>query len=230
MKLGIMQPYFFPYAQQFRHIAQCEQWLVFDTVKFSRKTWATRNRVANLQTEFSYISVPIEKGATNGTITEAQIVQSEWQTDLFNKLRSYEAVSPHYRETIQVIEHCLPKKFDTLGALNTKIISQLCSVLKIQTKIERLSKMNFDLPAQAQPGEWALIISKKAGATVYSNAPGGRHLFDESIYKKNGIELEFYESIPLTYQTKKLNFVSDLSVIDSLMWIGVEGLTRFVHS
>jgi len=157
-------------------------------------------------------------------------VQSEWETDLFNKLRSYEAVAPHYRDTVQIIKRCLFEKSSTLGALNNSIITELCSVLGIKTKIQRLSKMDFNLPSQANPGEWALIISKKAKASVYSNAPGGRHLFNKILYKKNGIELEFYESVPLTYHTQKLKFTPDLSIIDSLMWIGVEGVSHFIKT
>lgn len=230
MKLGIMQPYFFPYAQQFRHIAQCEQWIVFDTVKFSRKSWTSRNRVANRDTEWSYISVPVAKGATNGNIAQAEIGQTDWRSTFFNQLRSYEAVAPYYLETIGILRNCIEADVDTLGTLNTRILRTIASSLGVQTEIKQLSELELELPTAAEPGEWALIISKQMGASVYSNAPGGRHLFDSDRYLKNGVTLEFYEPAPLEYPTVGLPFVPDLAVIDTLMWLGRDGVSQFVLS
>lgn len=89
--------------------------------------------------------------------------------------------------------------------------------------------MGLQLPKTAEPGEWALYISKEVGAKIYSNAAGGRYLFDPEIYSSHGIKLEFYKPLELSYQTRKFQFVPDLSVIDSLMWIGVEGLKNFIN-
>lgn len=230
MKLGIMQPYFFPYAQQFRHIAQCDQWLIFDTVKFSRKTWLSRNRVANPDSEFSYISVPIAKGATHGTIVQAQIARHDWQATLFDQLRCYSAVAPFYNETVALIEESTRGDARNLSELNTRIIRTICSALKINTEIQRVSEMSFDLPRETDPGEWALLISKQLGADIYSNAPGGRHLFDSNLYRVHGLQLEFYEPAALEYRTEGLPFIPDLSIIDSLMWLGADGVSRFASS
>ncbi len=96
MKLGVMQPYFFPYAQQFRHIGQCARWIVFDTPKFSRKTWESRNRIADRNAGWSYISVPVAKGATSGSICDARIADDiNWRAGLLDKRRVYEVSEPH---------------------------------------------------------------------------------------------------------------------------------------
>ena len=89
--------------------------------------------------------------------------------------------------------------------------------------------MKLDLPTKAEPGEWALIISKQVGGQIYSNAPGGRHIFDNKLYESNGVKLEFYQPEQLIYGTGKLEFVRDLSIIDALMWLGVTGVSNFIH-
>lgn len=45
MRLGIMQPYFFPYPGHFALIAHVDQWLVFDITQYTPKTWMNRNRI-----------------------------------------------------------------------------------------------------------------------------------------------------------------------------------------
>jgi hypothetical protein len=224
-----MQPYFFPYAQQFRHVAQCDRWIMFDTVKFSRKSWMNRNRIADRNSKWSYISVPVAKGGSSGTIAEAPLATRDWRSELRNKLRVYDRAAPHYAETMAVIERCLEPDHATLGDLNAHVMITICSACEITTPIERLSQMDMDLPSTADPGDWAMLISQAVGADIYSNAPGGRHLFDPDRYTQNGIELEFYRPAPLIYETPGLPFTPDLSVIDTLMWTGCASMAQFVH-
>jgi hypothetical protein len=226
MKLGIMQPYFFPYAQQFRHIRHCDHWVVFDTPNYQRKTWISRNRIIDPNNEWSYISVPVEKGATQLPISQALVKGNEWIKSLFDRLRVYSHSAPFYSETLNFIEIsvCNIDEPRTISGLNTHIIKSICKHLEIETEIKRLSDISLGLPTQVEPGDWALSISKALGAKTYSNAAGGRHLFDPYSYQKHGIDLEFYEPIPLEYPTARFRFVPGLSVVDTLMWLGREGL------
>lgn len=228
MKLGVMQPYFFPYTQQFRHIGQCDRWIVFDTPKFSRKTWESRNRIADRNTGWSYLSVPVAKGATSGSIGEAPLAtEIDWRAGLLDKLRVYQASAPHYRETLDWIEQCIAPEMATLGELNTRILTQTCLRLGIETPIERLSDLSLDLPSSAGPGDWGLLISKAVGADRYSNAEGGQHLFDAEVYRRQGVELEFYQRRPLDYPTPGFPFTPDLSIIDAAMWMGWQALSAW---
>jgi hypothetical protein len=215
-----MQPYFFPYAQQFRHIAQCDSWIIFDTPKYSRKSWINRNRIADRQAGWSYISAPVVKGASNGAIRDAALADTGWRNALRDKLKVYAASAPCYAETLEIVEACIRPDSATIADLNTHTLREICGRLGIKTKIERLSRMPLDLPEKADPGEWALLVSEAVGADVYCNASGGRHLFDPDLYRSRGVTLEFYEPRTLTYETPGFVFTPDLSVIDTFMWLG----------
>ena len=230
MRIGIMQPYFFPYIQQFRHIRQCDMWVIFDTPKFSRKSWISRNRIINRNTQWSYISVPIVKGASNSSISKAQIVKGEWKNKFYDSLKVYKDVAPFYLQTMDIIEEAISGKHVFISDLNLNIIKTLCSYLNIKTKIELLSKMSLEIVSSAAPGEWACHISKALKADIYSNAPGGRHIFDPEYYRDNNIILEFYEPHHLKYETSSFNFVEDLSIIDQLMWMGCDSVEEWCHS
>lgn len=230
MKLGIMQPYFFPYAQQFRHIAQCDKWIVFDIVKYSRKSWMSRNRIANRDTVWSYISVPVAKGASNSKIADARISDQDWRNVLRKKLAVYEKAAPFFNETMTLFETSVAPPVETLADLNFQIICKCSEHLGIETPIERLSKMSLDIPDGVEAGEWALLISKAVGAEIYSNAPGGRHLFNPDKYAMENIKLEFYEPKTLVYETPSFVFENNLSIVDTMMWIGADALAEFIHS
>ena len=45
MKLGIMQPYFFPYIGYFQLINAVDEFLVYDNVNFIKKGWINRNNI-----------------------------------------------------------------------------------------------------------------------------------------------------------------------------------------
>ena len=229
MRLGMMQPYFFPYLQQFRHIAQCDLWIVFDTVQFARKTWVTRNRVLSRESGWAYVSAAVKRGETGVPLDEARLSDDPWRKAIEGRLRAYRGHAPFYDETMSLVREVIDSPAPTVGELNYVGLRTLCDALDIGTPLHRLSGLDVDLPATLPAGEWALWASKALGARTYSNAPGGQHLFDPSQFRAAGIGLEFYEPVPLRYSTGPFDFQADLSIIDSLMWIGTGSARDFVR-
>jgi hypothetical protein len=45
MKIGIMQPYFFPYIGYFQLIKTVDVFVVYDNIKYTKKGWINRNRM-----------------------------------------------------------------------------------------------------------------------------------------------------------------------------------------
>lgn len=229
MRLGVMQPYFFPYFQQYRHIAQCDLWVVFDTVKYSRKTWVSRNRILNRQRGWQYIAAPVVRGASLGSIAEAELAPGEWrERDVLSALKNYRHDAPNYEATCELVREILHAPARTIADLNTHALKRVARQLGIDTPILRLSEMNLDLPKDAGPGEWGLLIAEAMSADIYSNAPGGTHLFDPAQFEAAGIQLEFYTPIPLTHPTGSFTFEPGLSVIDTLMWMTPDALRSYL--
>ncbi len=218
-RVGIMQPYFFPYFEQFRLIAACDLWVVFDIAQFTRKSWMTRNRILNRDTGTAYVSVPVQHAGLDTLIKDARVDDTQdWRGKLMDKLRVYQAEAPHYAVVRELVGGAIAGRHETLAALNTAVLRSVCSHLGIATPIEMASELPLDLPQACEPGEWALHIASQLGATEYRNAAGGRALFDAALYARHGIELEFHEHCPRRYATGRFSFVPDLSVIDWLMW------------
>lgn len=217
--IGIMQPYFFPYFEQFRLIAACDLWVVFDTAQFTRKSWITRNRILNRDKGTAYVSIPVQHTGLATLIKDALIdINQDWRNQVMDKLKVYQAEAPHYAIVRDFIGDTLAESHETIATLNTTILRAVSSYLGIATPILVASSLTLNMPDQCAPGEWALHISKNLGASEYRNASGGRDLFNNEIYASNGIILSFHEHRPRHYTTGSFNFVEDLSVIDWMMW------------
>jgi hypothetical protein len=220
-RLGVMQPYFLPYTEHFRLIAACDAWLVFDTVKYQRRSWMNRNRVINRDTGWTYMQMPVSKRARGDSVAQTRIQPPDrWVPELFDKLQVYAGEAPAYAETTAWLRGALAGLPDTLAAANTHLLRAVCRHLEIATPIRRVSELDLDLPAQAAPGEWALHIARACGAAEYRNPAGGRELFDPALYARHGIRLSFHAHRDLTYPTGRFDFVPGLSVVDALMWLG----------
>lgn len=218
-KLGVMQPYFFPFFEQFRLIAACDLWVVFDVAQYSRKSWINRNRVLNREKGTAYITVPVKHAGLDVAIKDALIDQSQnWRGDVLNKLKVYKKRAPHYDRVVALVTQAMAGEHASLGTLNTAILRHMCQALEIQTPIVLASELPIKLPDEAEPDEWALHISKALKAVEYRNSAGGKSLFDGNKYTADGIKLSFHVHLPRCYRTVDFEFVPDLSVIDWLMW------------
>ena len=73
MKLGIMQPYFFPYPGYFALIAQVDRWVVFDTPQYMRHGWVNRNRILHPGSGWQYIVAPLVKHRRSTSIRDIRL-------------------------------------------------------------------------------------------------------------------------------------------------------------
>src|SRR5947209_10412301 len=70
MKLGIMQPYFFPYIGYYDIINRTDHWVVFDVAQYAPKSWMNRNRILHPTDGWQYITAAVRKGTQGRSISE----------------------------------------------------------------------------------------------------------------------------------------------------------------
>ncbi len=214
-----MQPYFLPYFEQFRLMADCDLWVVFDTVQYTRKSWMNRNRVLNRDKGWGYITVPVQHTGLGTPVHQAWIDdRQDWRQRLMDRLKVYQHQAPHYARTRDWLAGQLQTEVRSLSALNTALLLAVHAELGITTPVCLASELPLVWPATCDPGEWALLIARHLGATAYRNASGGAALFDPALYARHGIDLSFHVHRPCRYPTGRLEFVPGLSIIDWLMW------------
>ena len=221
MKLGIMQPYFFPYLGYFQLIKSTERWVVFDTPQYTSKTWINRNRILHPaeEKEWRYINIPVRKHKREEKINQIIINDSiRWQRKILGQLTTYKQEAPHYLEVMELVDEVFAYNTNNLSLFLANSLEKTCAWLGIKFEYSILSKMNLELNAVEHPGQWALRISEALRATEYVNAPSGYRLFDKSEFTERNIKLRFLKPKLSSYLQKREAFVPGLSIIDVIMW------------
>ena len=226
MRLGMMQPYFFPYIGYFSLSHATDQWVVFDTPQSMRRAWVNRNRVLCCGTEpWKYVRVPVQNADRNTSIRDIRIDNNQlWVNDLIAQLESYRlARAPNYRAVTQWLHHILTEattksEAGRISKLLIHLLEATCRFIELPFRYQVFSEMQLSLPNEIGPGEWALLVGKALNAAAYVNPAGGRELFDPQAFSAAGIQLQILEPNLVEYPQGRPDFIRGLSIIDVLMW------------
>ena len=219
MKLGIMQPYFFPYIGYFSLIKNVDEFIILDDVQFIRHGWIERNRILKPQEGWQYISVPLQKHSQKTLIKDIKINNSvEWKKKILAQLIHYKK-APYYKEVYQLLTEIFEANYESITDLDMTCLERVGKYLNIDTPLKLFSAMNLKIEPAAEADEWALNICKAiAGADEYWNPPGGQSFFNREKYKEAGIRLFFQEVEIAPYFQKRNIFEGGLSIIDVMMF------------
>jgi WbqC-like protein family len=220
MKLGIMQPYFFPYLGHFALIAAVDEWIVFDIVQYTRKSWVNRNRVLNPGGGWQYVSMSLDDSSIHAKISEAKIANFRGQEQyILGKTSHYKRYAPHYAQVCDIVKSAFAgADDDSLVSLNVSGLRTVCEYLGLPFRHRICSRLAIEYPKTLRGGQWAPWISSALSADVYINPVGGRELFDLADFMRQGITLEFLLFEPFVYRTPGYDFEESLSILDVLMW------------
>lgn len=224
MKLGIMQPYFFPYIGYFALIKYTDKFIFFDTPQYIHHGWVNRNRILKQDGDTKYIVVPIQKSGRQTAIKDIIINNGQsWREAIYGGLTVYKKKAPHYECVMSLLREVLDASSCYLSELNIKSIIKVCEYLEIETLFDVYSKMDIDVFDKVKaPDEWALYITKELGYETYVNPPGGESFFERRKYEEQNINLEFLKVDMIPYIQKMGRFESALSIIDIMMFCDVK--------
>jgi len=218
-KIGIMQPYFFPYIGYYSLIAHTDQFILFDVVQFIRHGWIERNRTLKPQEGWQYVSVPLEKFTLGTKIQDVKIRQSEdWREKLIRQLDHYKKRAPFYKDALDTIKEALDIETTNISHLNKNILEKTCQYIGIPANFQIFSEMDLKIDPVTHPGEWALNISKSIGALEYINPTGGVEIFDQRQFDQAKIKLSFMGNNLPNYPQRRPTFEIGLSIIDVMMF------------
>jgi len=220
VRLGIMQPYFFPYLGHFALIAHTDAWVVFDITQYTPKTWMNRNRILHPVTGWNYVTVPLSNSSINIKTHEARVLDvAATHKSILGKLSHYRHRAPYFNGVVKIVNEVFASlKNDSLVSLNTQTLRVVSNYLDIPFRMQVCSELNLPLPTDLAPGEWALEISSQLGASGYVNPVSGGQLFDPSRFRARNISLHFLQFDTFVYETPPYQYERDLSILDVLMW------------
>ncbi|MDR2918156.1 MAG: WbqC family protein [Tannerella sp.] len=233
MKVGIMQPYFFPYLGYFSLMKHTDRFILFDTVQFIRHGWIERNRILKPMIEgWQYIRVPLQKHARHTLIKDILIDNTiGWRERIIAQLQHYKKKAPYYSTTLDLIKDIFSDDFLDIVSLNHAVLRKTNAHIGIKKDIEIFSRMNIQIDPVEAPGEWALNICRSIGNVhEYWNPLGGIKIFDPVKYKQNDIQLKFHSVKSKEYFQNRYLFEPGLSIIDVLMFNSKEEINNMLDN
>jgi len=196
MKIGIMQPYFFPYIGYFQLIHCVNTYVNLDHVSFMKRSYMTRNILKNN----TPINVNVWGASQNKKCNEIYVnFENNYIFNFLKTLKNLYSKESNYNIILNDI--ILPEFINrevTISEFNLNLIKRICNYLDIQTKIINTSNGLTTLKKE----EGLKSITKQFGSNVYINAIGGQSLYNKEDFKNDNIELNFIKMGDVDFDNK----------------------------
>ncbi len=216
MKIGIMQPYLFPYIGYFQLVDAVDKFVILDDVSFINRGWINRNQIL-INGQAQMITVPLIEASQNKLISEIELVSDlKWKEKLLKTITFNYKKSPYYNKVYALVESIILFDEPNLSKYIHNSLMQICNYLDIDTLIETTSSKYQN--GHLKSAEKILDICLQENTQTYINPFGGIELYDKQLFKKKGIQLHFIQTANIEYRQFKNEFIPRLSIIDVMMF------------
>ncbi len=240
MKIGIMQPYFFPYLGYFQLIDAVDTFCIYEHVSFRKRSWITRNRILNKGTnEPVFINLPVRGKSSYKMINEIDINnQEDWRKTILNLIYFNYKKAPFFDFAYSKIESLLESKEEGIHGYNSQIIRSISQWLDIKTEIiskstyeveKELSSNNMDHDLDAK-SKRIIKLCEQHNANHYINPIGGTELYHKDTFSRHNIKLNFISSNPIKYTQWGKEYIPYLSIVDMMMHVSKSDMQKMLKS
>ena len=225
-KIAILQPNYVPWKGVFDLISRVDVFVFYDDVQFTAKDWRSRNRIRTPHGDV-WLTVPVlSKGLRNQRICDAVIDPlSNWQTKHYKALKANYQKAGYFKGYEYLLEEIyLANKWSKIADLDIFATKLLAGAMGIKAEWHRSSALS---QSGGKNGERAINLCKALGCDYFINGPSAKVFMDESLFLKNGIDLDYISYSYPEYQQLHQPFVHEVTVLDVLFNCGPDA-RRFV--
>ena len=189
MKIGIMQPYFFPYIGYWQLINAVDKYVIYDDVNYIKGGWINRNRIL-INDKPSFINLKMNGSSPNKLIKEIHVSNdNRWKNKLLKSIELSYRKAPFFEMSFPIIEEIINHDEVNLSLYLENLIKRIAEYLEMNTEFVLSSNIEKDNSLKGQ--DKVIEICKSLGAKEYYNAIGGVELYSAENFNSYGIELRF---------------------------------------
>ena len=142
MKIGIMQPYFFPYLAYWQLINAVDRYVVYDDVTYIKGGWINRNNIL-LNGQKHMMTLQLDNSSSNRLICDIMVRNDAVEKKkILRKLEYAYRKAPHYENVIPMITDLIMMN-TTIAELNCEAVRRIDEFLGIETEILLSSNMDI---------------------------------------------------------------------------------------
>lgn len=213
----VLQSNYLPWRGYFDLIHDCELFVFYDCVQYTKQDWRNRNRIKSTNGP-QWITVPAGDDLTR-KIHEVRIPAHDWQTKHWQTISQNYGKCPHFARYKAYFQHVfLGTTWASLSELNQSLVTHIArEFLGIQTRL--VDSRQYQ--ATGQKSERLLDVLRKSGATHYISGPAARDYIDSADFQRAGITLSWkdYGGYP-PYPQRFPPFEPGVSIVDLLFNVG----------
>tara|TARA_B110000003_G_C16651608_1_gene534429 strand:+ start:736 stop:1443 length:708 start_codon:yes stop_codon:yes gene_type:complete len=233
MRVSIHQPDFMPWLGLFYKINKSDVLVILDhTVNnvTESNSWLRRVKLS-FNGKPNWFSVPLRKEESSFLKIRDFKINTDNKKFYEKKIKSIkqEFLKTKYFDLIFpfVEDYFLFKNGDNLLECNLTFIKHILKLISIDTRII----LSSDLNCVNSSTDLLVEIVKKVNGKKYISGDGSDGYLKPLQFKENNIKLEFNNfSHPIYKQKINQDFISGLSIIDSLMYIGPEEVKKLLNN
>ncbi len=218
MKLWIMQPYVFPYIWYFQLIHAVDTFVFYDDVNFIKNGWINRNRIL-VNWDAHYLTIQLNWASSFKLINEVNFIDNR-QKLLKTIAQSYKK-APFFDSIMPILNECFSHSTDKISEQAIFSITTICKYLDIKTSFEVSSEV-YSQSKGLDRMDRIISICNLNNSKIYINPIGWVDLYNKESFRNKDIDLFFIKTNDIVYQQFENDFISNLSIIDVLMFIWIE--------
>jgi hypothetical protein len=216
--VAIVQSNYIPWKGYFDLIAQCDEFILFDDVQYTKRDWRNRNQIKT-RSGLQWLTIPVNvSGRYLQAIKDVTVSEPGWNDRHWKTIAANYAHAPHFREFREPVEMLYRTRNEPrLCDINHRLLVGLCEMIGIRTPIRR----SMDYRVIEGKTERLVDLCLQAGATRYLSGPSAKAYIDPALFEKAGIALAYadysgYPEYPQLYPP----FEHRVSVIDVIFNAG----------
>lgn len=213
MRIGIMQPYFFPYIGYFQLFKAIDTFIIYDDVTYIKQGWINRNRILLNGKDFM-ITLMLNGASSFKLINEIEIGHNK--NKLIKTIEHAYKRAPYFDHIFPLLQELITLDESNLAKYLLFSIKKLVNHLGIDVKV--LISSGIEKNNLLKGDDKVIDICLKQKATHYINAIGGQNLYQKEKFEAHGLTLNFLKSGDITYKQTDTDFVPWLSIIDVMMF------------
>jgi hypothetical protein len=215
-KVVILQSNYLPWKGYFELIHQADVFCFYDEVQYTKNDWRNRNRILGPNGLF-WITVPVQKDAVKGKISDAQITNFAWQKKHLRTIEQTYSKSINKTDVLSLLEPIyLDQEWTSISQLNQHLIQVISKYIGITTEFKNSAK--FELKGDRV--DKLIYLIQQLKGTEYVSGPSAKDYLTENkgLFQSNDITLTYKKYGPyLQYNNKKKEFEDYVSILDLLM-------------
>ena len=228
MKIGIMQPYFFPYLGYWQLMNAVDRYVVYDDVNFIKGGRINRNDIL-MQNQPGHINLILSGASPNKLIREVKVNnQSLTQSKLLRTIEQCYSKAPEFSAVMPILTDIITQTETNLSEYLYYSFQKIGAYLGITTQLIMSSSLDKDSSLKGH--HKVISICRLLGGTKYYNSINGVPLYVPHLadFQQAGIELLFPKLRAIQYRQFHGEFIPNLSIIDVMMFNSREECHRLL--